>query len=162
MRETAELFGKKGAVDGRIATLVTAQPGIWIRMDPAHLSQVLWNLLINAAEAIEGPGEIRLELSAARDREVCLRVCDTGPGMPPQTLKAIFDPFFTTKPTGTGLGLSIVQRILDAYGCRIDVDSAPARGTTFSVYFRQMEGDRPAPPAPRPGTRKRPSDILVA
>ncbi len=162
VRETAELFGKKSAVDGRIATLVTAQPGIWIRMDPAHLSQVLWNLLINAAEAIEGPGEIRLELSAARDRQVCLRVCDTGPGMPPQTLKAIFDPFFTTKPTGTGLGLSIVQRILDAYGCRIDADSAPGRGTTFSVYFRQMEGDRPAPPAPRPGTRKRPSDILVA
>ncbi len=162
VRETVELFGRKSAADGRIATMVTAQPGIWIRMDPAHLSQVLWNLLINAAEAIEGPGEIRLELSAAKDRQVCLRVCDTGPGMPPQTLKAIFDPFFTTKPTGTGLGLSIVQRILDAYGCRIDVDSAPARGTTFSVYFRQMEGDRPAPPAPRSAVRKRPSDVLVA
>lgn len=162
VREAAELFGKKSAADGRIATLVTAQPGIWVRMDPAHLSQVLWNLLINAAEAIEGPGEIRLELSAAKDRQICLRVCDTGPGMPPQTLKAIFDPFFTTKPTGTGLGLSIVQRILDAYGGRIDVDSTPARGTTFSVYFRQMEVDRSAALMPRPDVPKCPSDILVA
>lgn len=162
VRETAELFGKKSAADGRITTRVTAPPGIWVRMDPAHLSQVLWNLLMNAAEAIEGHGEIHLELSAAKDRQVCLRVHDTGSGMPPQTLKAIFDPFFTTKPTGTGLGLSIVQRILDAYGCRIDVDSAPARGTTVSVYFRRMEADRPAPPVSRPDARGRPSDILVA
>jgi two-component system, NtrC family, sensor histidine kinase HydH len=150
VRETAELFGKKSAVDGRIATLVRAQPGIWIAMDSAHLRQVLWNLLINAAEAIEGPGEIRLELFAVKDHQACLRVCDSGAGMPPETLKAIFDPFFTTKPTGTGLGLSIVQRILDAYGCRLDVDSALDRGTTFSVYFRQIEKGGPAVHNPRP------------
>jgi two-component system sensor histidine kinase PilS (NtrC family) len=143
VRETAELFGKKGAVDGRIAIRIKAQPGIWIGMDAAHLKQVLWNLLINAAEAIEERGEIRIELSVTKDRQACLQVCDTGTGMPPETLKSIFDPFFTTKPSGTGLGLSIVHRILDAYGCRVDVDSTPASGTLFSVYFRQIE--RPDP-----------------
>ncbi len=150
VRETAELFGKKGDVDGRIAMFIKTQPGIWIDMDAAHLKQVLWNLLINAAEAIAAHGEIRIELSAAKDRQVSLRVGDTGSGMPPETLKSIFDPFFTTKPNGTGLGLAIVHRILDAYGCRVDVDSTPGRGTLFSVYFRQIErpGSRAAPHRP--------------
>ena len=148
LRETAELFGKKSAADNRIAVRVTAQPGIWIGMDSAHLKQVLWNLLINAAEAIEERGEIRIELITIKDRQACLRVCDTGTGMQPETLQSIFDPFFTTKPNGTGLGLSIVHRILDAYGCRLAVDSTPARGTAFSVYFRQIERPGASRPAP--------------
>lgn len=145
VRETAELFGKKAAADGRIELAVNVQSGIWIIMDPAHLSQVLWNLLINAAEAIEGQGEVRIELTITKDHLACLQVGDTGAGMPPDTLQSIFDPFFTTKPNGTGLGLSIVHRILDAYGCRLDVDSTPARGTVFSVYFQPIE--RPEPSA---------------
>ena len=161
VRETAELFSSKGVADGRIAMLVKTQPGIWIEMDPAHLKQVVWNLLINAAEAIESQGEVRIELSAGKDRQACLRVADTGPGMPPETLKSIFDPFFTTKPNGTGLGLSIVHRILDAYGCRVDVDSAPARGTVFSIYFRQIERAGSAAPSQRPAINlDSPSQII--
>jgi two-component system sensor histidine kinase PilS (NtrC family) len=144
VRETAELFGKKGEVDGRIELFIKAQPHIWIVMDPAHLKQVLWNLLTNAAEAIEGPGEIRIELSIAKERVACLRVSDSGIGMPAERLKSIFDPFFTTKSNGTGLGLSIVQRILDAHSCRLDVDSAPGCGTTFTIYFRQIERPEPS------------------
>jgi two-component system sensor histidine kinase PilS (NtrC family) len=149
VRETVELFGKKAAAAGGIRLLVSAPPGVWIAMDPAHLKQVLWNLLINAAEAIEGPGDIRVELSVAKDRHACLRVCDSGAGIPTEALKSIFDPFFTTKSNGTGLGLSIVQRILDAYGCRLDVESAPGRGTTFNLHFRQIQRPDPAAPAQR-------------
>jgi two-component system sensor histidine kinase PilS (NtrC family) len=149
VRETAELFGKKGALDGRIELTVTAQPGIWIAMDPAHLKQVLWNLLINAAEAIEASGVIRIELSILKDRLACLRVCDSGGGIPADIFKSIFDPFFTTKASGTGLGLSIVQRILDAYGCRLDVESTPGRGSTFSVCFRQIQIPAAALASPR-------------
>jgi two-component system sensor histidine kinase PilS (NtrC family) len=138
-------------VDGRVALRIQTQPGIWIDMDAAHLRQVLWNLLINAAEAIESRGEIRIELSVAKDRQVCLRIGDTGSGMPPETLQSIFNPFFTTKPNGTGLGLSIVHRILDAYGCRVDVDSAPGRGTRFSLYFRPIERPASTATAHRPG-----------
>ncbi len=151
VRETAELFGKNGGVDGRVALRIKTQPGIWIDMDAAHLKQVLWNLLINAAEAIASHGEIRIELSVTKDRQACLRIGDTGSGMPAETLQSIFDPFFTTKPNGTGLGLSIVQRILDAYGCRVDVDSAPDRGTLFSVYFRLIERPVSTATAHRPG-----------
>jgi two-component system sensor histidine kinase PilS (NtrC family) len=114
-------------------------------MDSAHLRQVLWNLLINAAEAIEGPGRIRIELSAGKDRLACLRIADSGVGMPPEVLASIFDPFYTTKANGTGLGLPIVHRILEAYDCRLGVESAPAQGTTFSLHFRQI--DPPVPPA---------------
>jgi two-component system sensor histidine kinase PilS (NtrC family) len=140
LRETVELFGKKEALDGRIAIELKGQPGVWVGMDPAHLQQVLWNLLVNAAEAIEGRGEIRIELTAGKDRQACLKVIDSGAGMSPETLKSIFDPFFTTKANGTGLGLSIVHRILEAYDCRLDVESALGRGTTFRVHFRQIEG----------------------
>jgi two-component system sensor histidine kinase PilS (NtrC family) len=149
VRETVDLFGKRAAADGGIRLRVSAPPGVWIVMDPAHLKQVLWNLLINAAEAIEGPGDIRVELSVAKDRHVCLRVRDSGAGIPTEALKSIFDPFFTTKSNGTGLGLSIVQRILDAYGCRLDVDSAPGRGTTFNLHFRQIQRPDPAAPVQR-------------
>jgi two-component system sensor histidine kinase PilS (NtrC family) len=139
VRETVELFEKKAATEGRIVITVTTQPGIWVAMDPAHLKQVLWNLLINAAEAIDDRGEIRVELSSTRDRHACLRICDSGAGMPPEVMASIFDPFFTTKPNGTGLGLSIVHRILDAYDCRLDVASRPAQGSIFSIYFSQVE-----------------------
>jgi len=151
VRETAELFLKKSASDGRIAVRIETQPGIRIRMDAAHLKQVLWNLLINAAEAIEERGDIHVELAVTKHRHPCLRISDTGRGISPETLKSIFDPFFTTKPNGTGLGLAIVQRILDAYGCRVDVASPPSGGTRFSVYFQPIEragqaaaSDRPA------------------
>jgi two-component system sensor histidine kinase PilS (NtrC family) len=132
-------------LDGRITTVLKGSPGIWVGMDPAHLRQVLWNLLVNAAEAIEGRGEIRVELSAGKDRQACLEITDSGVGMSPETLKSIFDPFFTTKANGTGLGLSIVHRILEAYDCRLDVESVLSQGTTFRVYFRQIE--EPARPS---------------
>jgi two-component system sensor histidine kinase PilS (NtrC family) len=145
LRETVELFGKRGANGKRVTTTLVAQPGIWVAMDPAHLQQVLWNLLVNAAEAIEDSGQIRIELSTLRDRQVCLQVADTGAGMSAETIKFIFDPFFTTKACGTGLGLPIVHRILEAYQGRIDVYSEPDQGATFRIYLRQI--NLPADPA---------------
>ena len=63
----------------------------------------------------------------------------SGIGMSPETLKSIFAPFYTTKPAGTGLGLSIVHRILEAYDCRLEVESEPGRGSTFSLRLKQIE-----------------------
>jgi two-component system sensor histidine kinase PilS (NtrC family) len=140
LRETLELFGKKGTLNGRVTTALQAQPGIWVEMDPSHLRQVLWNLLLNAAEAIEGHGQIRIELAGAKGRPASLKIIDSGVGMSPETLASIFHPFFTTKVNGTGLGLAIVHRILEAYGCRLDVESAAGRGTTFSLNFQRLEG----------------------
>jgi two-component system sensor histidine kinase PilS (NtrC family) len=137
--ETAELFEKDGSQDGRIVTRKKIEPGVWIEMDPVHLRQILWNLLLNAAEAIEGEGYIDIEMYPLKNKHACIKIKDTGCGMSRETLNSIFDPFFTTKANGTGLGLSIVHRILEAYDFRLDVESESNKGTTFILKFKQIE-----------------------
>ncbi|MGD8367817.1 MAG: ATP-binding protein [Desulfobacterales bacterium] len=137
LNETVELFEKDGSCRGRIAVEKSFIQGIWVELDPTHLRQVLWNLLINAAEAIEGRGTVSVEMEEAGKRQVVVRISDDGCGMPRETLRSIFDPFFTTKADGTGLGLSIVHRILDSYDSWLDVESEEGAGTTFSLRFRQ-------------------------
>ena len=83
----------------------------------SQIDQVFLNVLANAAQAIKGPGEIAIE--TRRDGPMAvIRIADTGPGIPPETLGRIFDPFFTTKPVGegTGLGLSISYEIVTKHG----------------------------------------------
>lgn len=140
--DTAELFEKDASNDGRITTTKNIQSGIWISMDPLHLRQILWNLLINAAEAIEGQGNIHIELTGNKNKQAYIKITDNGCGMSPDDINLIFDPFFTTKASGTGLGLSIVHRILEAYDALLDVESEINQGTTFIFQFKQL--DRPA------------------
>jgi len=136
--ETTELFEKDGSTDGRISTTKNIESGIWIEMDPVHLRQILWNLLLNAAEAIDGVGKISIEMYGLKNKDAWVKIIDDGCGMSRETLKSIFDPFFTTKTSGTGLGLSIVQRILQAYDSRLDVDSEPNRGTSVTLKLKQI------------------------
>ena len=137
--ETSELFEKDSSTDGRIATAKSIEPGVWIAIDPVHLRQILWNLLLNAAEAIEGEGTIGIEMYRLKSKQACIKISDDGCGMSLDLLKTIFDPFFTTKSNGTGLGLSIVHRILDAYDSHLDVESEVSKGTTFTLKFKQIE-----------------------
>lgn len=137
--DTTELFEKDANNDGRIATTTDIQSGILISMDPLHMRQILWNLLINAAEAIEGKGNIHIEMHGARNKQAYIKISDSGSGMSPEDIKHIFDPFYTTKVSGTGLGLSIVHRILEAYDALLDIESEIDKGTTFILQFRQTE-----------------------
>jgi len=137
--EAAELFEKDGSNNGRITISQRVTPNIWIRMDPGHLHQILWNLLINAAEAIEDEGSIAIEMFPLKNKHVYVAITDDGCGMPRETLTSIFDPFFTTKPNGTGLGLSIVHRILEAYDAWLNVESEPNKGTTVTLNFKQID-----------------------
>lgn len=137
--DTAELFEKDAGNDGRITTTKSIQPGIWISMDPLHLRQILWNLLTNAAEAIEGEGNIHIELHSSKNKQIYIKITDTGCGMSEEDIKNIFNPFFTTKASGTGLGLSIVHRILEGYDVPLDVESEINKGTTFILQFEQLE-----------------------
>jgi signal transduction histidine kinase len=137
--DTAELFEKDICNDGRITTTKKIQPGIWISMDPLHLRQILWNLLTNAAEAIEGEGNIHIELYGSKNKQIYIKITDNGCGMSQEDIKCIFNPFFTTKASGTGLGLSIVHRILEAYDALLDVKSEIDKGTTFILQFKQLE-----------------------
>ena len=109
-------------------------------LDPAQLSQVLWNLLRNAAESLQGEGRIELMVTEG-DNEHTLTVADNGPGIEPEHLERIFDPFFTTKDGGTGFGLAIAHRIVEDNGGRIACDSSPGEGCTFTLVFPPPPGD---------------------
>jgi two-component system sensor histidine kinase PilS (NtrC family) len=109
----------------------------WVIMDPAHFRQILWNLLLNAAEAIEDNGVIEIKTSKLKNHDISVQVSDNGCGMPADVVQSIFNPFYTTKSEGTGLGLSIVHRILEAYDGRLDVSSKEGEGTRFSLIIKQ-------------------------
>jgi two-component system NtrC family sensor kinase len=105
-----------------------------IRCHPTQLSQVFTHLLINAAQAIETTGEIHVR-TRHEGNEVVVRISDTGHGMTPETLSKLFTPFFTTRPRGQGrgLGLSVSYGIIVRHQGRIEVESAPGKGTTFTI-----------------------------
>jgi signal transduction histidine kinase len=108
-----------------------------VRGDNGRLTQVLVNLLINAAQAIDGgapdKNEIAARCSTDADGWIRAEIKDSGTGISPENLQHIFDPFFTTKPVGvgTGLGLSICHGIVSDMGGRIEVESQVGEGTTF-------------------------------
>ncbi len=136
--EIIDLFQRDRSMSGRIQLTTDLEKQIWIRIDPVHLRQVLWNLLLNASEAISSTGHIHVRIREERHRHAVLEISDDGDGMTADVLKSIFNPFFTTKPKGTGLGLSMVHSILESYDSRIDVDSVVGAGTTFTVIFNRV------------------------
>jgi len=123
-----------------LETRITAVP--LIAADGSQIHQVVTNLLSNAAQAIGAEiGKITVTLdlvsNASGQTDIRLAVSDTGVGMDELTQQRIFEPFFTTKTVGqgTGLGLSIVHGIVTGHGGRIEVESAPGKGTRFELYF---------------------------
>lgn len=105
-----------------------------IECHPGQLNQVILNLLVNAAQAIDADGVIRIT-TLMDGEEVRLTVSDNGCGMPEAVQAKIFEPFFTTKEVGkgTGLGLSMSYSIIQRHGGLIDVHSRPGEGTTFTI-----------------------------
>jgi signal transduction histidine kinase len=102
----------------------------------SRINQVVMNLLVNAAQAIEQRGEIVVR-TGLHDGGVLIEISDTGNGIAPRNLHRIFEPFFTTKPVGqgTGLGLSLSYGIVKDHGGWIKADSELGRGTTFRVWL---------------------------
>jgi signal transduction histidine kinase len=114
--------------------------------------QLFTNLLINAYEAMEGRGRVAISARPVRvddtmagesgGREaVLVEVADDGPGVSAEVADKIFDPFFTTKAQGSGLGLAIVRKIVDAHDGRIDLRTAPGRGTAILVTLPVTAGE---------------------
>ncbi len=103
---------------------------------PAHgdvemLREALLNLLMNAGQAIDGHGVVRVAIEGGA--EAVVRVSDQGPGIPADLQDKIFEPFFTTKRAGTGLGLSIVRRLVELQYGSVSIESRPGEGTTVLV-----------------------------
>lgn len=111
-----------------------------VTIDVGQVQQVFFNLIKNAAEAIQDSGNATgsVEISAAfrpERQSVEVKIKDDGPGIAPENLARVFEPRFTTKPTGHGLGLANCRRIMDTHGGKVTVESQPGSGTTFIVSF---------------------------
>lgn len=121
-----------------------------VPLDPTQIRQTLWNLCLNALEAMPSGGELSISSTIhswansgeGRPFDSTLEIifADTGVGIPPETLPHIFEPFYSTKDQGIGLGLSIVHRIIQEHGGKIEVESRVGRGTTFSITIPVSEG----------------------
>lgn len=101
-----------------------------------QINQVFMKILVNACQAIDGEGEIRIQTSQ-EDEYIQIRISDTGVGIPAKNLDKIFDPGFTTKGVGvgTGLGLSISYRIVEEHGGKIKVESQEGGGSAFTIIL---------------------------
>ncbi|MBC8439765.1 MAG: two-component sensor histidine kinase [Deltaproteobacteria bacterium] len=135
IHETIELFLNDPEWNQRIRVTTSINKNLSVFIDPSHFTQILWNLLKNAAQSIKGHGEIKISLKPSINNRVHLTVKDSGIGIHQKDSSHIFDPFFTTKPDGTGLGLSIIHKLIDTYNGMIDFESTPGKGTIFTVLF---------------------------
>jgi signal transduction histidine kinase len=131
--EHAVMFARQQAVTKRIAIEMDVNGDIPpVDHDPNQINQVLLNLLLNAIQSMDKPGEVRVSLETDGD-DVLIAVADEGKGIPPENLPNIFRPFFTTKGHGTGLGLSLARRTVEAHGGQIDVTSEVGKGSRFEI-----------------------------
>jgi two-component system sensor histidine kinase PilS (NtrC family) len=106
-------------------------PALTWTVDRQQFRQAVWNLCLNAVQAMPEGGELRVTMTAGG--RLVLRVSDTGEGIEAADLGHIFEPFFSTKSDGSGLGLALVHRIVQDHGGEIDVYSRPRVGSTFTV-----------------------------
>jgi signal transduction histidine kinase len=102
---------------------------------PDQLRQVVLNLLMNAVEAMPNGGHLTISTDCTGEKEACISVSDTGPGIDPEIMHSIFDPFVTNKETGTGLGLTITYDIIHRHNGRIIAENAPNGGAIFTFWI---------------------------
>jgi len=132
LEETLDLFQEAFAEQHIRVHRLRDAPLPPLRFDPQQLHQVLVNIFKNALEAMPRGGELTVA-TRVQEGQAEVSISDTGEGMPPEVRARIFQPYFTTKEKGTGLGLAICRNILEEHGGHILADSAPGKGTTFTL-----------------------------
>jgi C4-dicarboxylate-specific signal transduction histidine kinase len=146
----------------RIEVEVSADPETPpVKMIEDHLVQVVMNLVINALDAMDGEGVLKVEVRPVTDR-VTLRIRDTGAGMDRSTLTRCFEPLFTTKESGrgTGLGLTVCREIVEDNGGTIDLHSSSGRGTVAIVTLPAAGSEETVAITPGRDRRARRDDLL--
>jgi two-component system sensor histidine kinase PilS (NtrC family) len=159
--DVVKLF--ESSLPPKVTIVTDLRPGVCVVADPSQLEQVLWNLFLNAVQAMPDGGELRVAVDAPADpapqakssgrrngqggdarsgtrasRWAEIVVADTGVGIPLEVQDEIFEPFFTTKKRGSGLGLSTVHRIVETHGGMLQVESVQGQGTTFRIDLPRM------------------------
>jgi signal transduction histidine kinase len=133
--EYAVNLARQQALSRPIEIILEEEPELPpVEHDPAQMQQVLLNLLLNALQAIDGAGRIRVQV-LSHDNQALVSVTDTGRGIAPEHLASIFRPFFTTKGQGTGLGLSLARRVIEDHAGKIEVTSQAGQGTQFLIWL---------------------------
>lgn len=136
--------------ESKINYTIESEPSLLpIYADSAQLYRVFQNILMNAKQAMNNEGDIRIQLKninndgeirdLKKGKYVCITITDSGPGIPHEYIDKIFDPFFTMKKEGKGLGLSIVKSIVEKMEGKIEVESTVGKGTTFRIYIPASE-----------------------
>ncbi|MCX5798833.1 MAG: ATP-binding protein, partial [Proteobacteria bacterium] len=100
--------------------------------DATQLKQVFLNIILNAAQAMEGRGNLTVT-TVQEKKQIKVKIQDTGPGIPPEIMDKLFSPFFTTKEKGTGLGLAISYGIIERHAGKIDIETKLGKGSTFII-----------------------------
>lgn len=150
--EVLEMFKNSPEYNSAVSLSNNLDPRVCIEANAQQFRQLLWNLILNAAQATPGGGRIEINCRTRETGFACpanierlygssnadwveLQVRDNGAGIPRADIDRIFDPFYTTKERGFGLGLSIVQNIIQEHGGLIMAESTPGAGTAFYCYF---------------------------
>jgi len=138
VRQSVRLV-KAEAEQNAVAVEIQAEEGLSrAEVDPDKVRQVLLNIFLNALAAMPKGGRLSVALNR-RDDDVEIAVSDTGEGIRQENLPRIYDPYYTSKPAGTGLGLAVAQKIMDAHGGAIEVESREGAGTRVALRFPFME-----------------------
>jgi two-component system sensor histidine kinase PilS (NtrC family) len=109
-----------------------------IHANRTEIRQIIWNLLLNAVQAMPEGGILTIDMHLTKGDEtegIEIRIIDTGCGIDKEDLRKIFEPFYTTRETGTGLGLAVVRRIVEGYGGTIQIQSKSAEGTICRIWL---------------------------
>ena len=157
VERVAMLLGDQAAERNVRLEVGVRESGLVCRADGAQLTQVLMNLVLNAIQACEPGGEVRVGTKSAPATEPAgaadvarIDVIDDGPGVPSEVRESLFEPFVTTKTRGTGLGLAISQQIIEDHEGSISCDFLE-RGTRFSIELPRLSSNRTAPGAASAG-----------
>jgi len=137
--DTVEQMLQRYPPPDNITVRIRREAGLpMILVDPNHLIQVLGNLALNAYQAMPEGGELMIEAKQHTEgikRYIAIALKDSGGGIPPENLAKLFEPLFTTKAKGIGLGLPVCQKLLEANDGRIEVQSEPGKGSTFTIHL---------------------------
>ncbi len=132
--EVVETFAKDGRYREMIQVVEETDDLPLLKLDAERMRQVLWNLLLNAAQAMPSGGIVHVSATQVGER-VRLLVSDEGVGIAEEDLSRVFDPFYTTRQGGTGLGLATVERVAREHGGSVWARSEPGGGTAFAIWL---------------------------
>jgi signal transduction histidine kinase len=127
-------------VDEKKLSMEIKGDALTIEADEQLLRQALFNLILNAIQAVDAGGSIQILVERTNATEASIEVRDNGPGVSPDHRAEIFKPYFTTQKTGTGLGLAVVQQIVLAHGWEIECIPNEPRGAVFRIRHLKIAG----------------------